>query len=1275
MMNRHQRGALFLRVWLAGLLVLGAAFAARAAGVTRPAVSITSPTGNSFTNIPVQTYTYGNPGNGNIYSAQPVPAAVVAHSVSQNAGGGSGYENGNPWGLSPFGIGLQAVTGAMVTVAGTAQGKVAVTGVWCQVNGSGWVAATALTSGWAKWGVAVNAQGAGVTTVSSTGGPYTNAYSVQAYAEDANGNFSPTSTISFYAVAADYLTLQTNGAGVISPDRNGSLVPLGQPVSLQAVPAAGSALREWESGGSLAGTNQTFKFTMGMGASYAANFRPTVAVTNLAAGQRVTNLVFTLAGRTAGGVAASNVWGQVNGGGWMAASGSNSNLWVLPVTFNPGTNTVSVYAVDGNGDFSLTNTIAVDGVVVNQLAVQLSGLGAITPNYSNAWLEVGRNYTMMAVPAAGFAFTDWRVVHENTLIIQYLQNNNVVTVTQQVPQVAGVVTNKPTLSFVMPSMGYTTPPIAFTNNGTAYVPLSLSTNTGFLAEFTDVQRPTLSVTAPVNGQRWSNSVFTIQGKASDNWAVANVQYQVNGAGWNPATGTNNWSAGITLTPGTNVIQAFATDLAGNCSLTNTVNVDYVVTAPLQLAVAGLGAITPNYSNAWLAVGQKYTVTAVPAAGFGFSNWSGSVPGGKAALSFTMASNLSLVANFLDVTRPTLAVTNAVNGQRVSNDVFTVMGRAADNWQLAGVQYQLNGGGWTNASGTANWEAALELVPGTNVFQSYALDSTGNASLTNTVNLDYVVVSQLQLSLYGAGTITPNYSNAWLEVGRNYSVTAAPATGWDFENWTDAFSDWLTNATTYQFTMQPGLALVANMGGSAPVIVTPPQNVQTSSGKSFSLSVTATGTGPLGYQWFFPGGEIFGVSDFGLAPMTGDIASAGGATLTFSKASGVLNGNYCVVVTNLFGCATSSLAAVSVVGPPGIVGYTTNVTAFPNGTAQLSVYANGYGQLSYQWMMSGTNLPFQSDSWLSMPGLMAGQYRVVVSNPYGSVISGVMTLVVTNQPVTLSGWKGVVSLGDGTSFLLSFGSNTFSQYSPDTNNDSGVGYYTYANANSDPLSGSAQLTLQYVLPVAVSNQPALSVPLSFVFDPYDASFGAPPAWTNSDSGSGGNDGGAGGIILTGFVLNSASGSVPQAEVATGGTPGTVAVPQLASEQLVTNWGDIQFSTTPSYVPGSWPGHTLRLTPLGGSLVSVYALAGTNFSESFVSTNGKTSPGAVLAGNYSAAAWSPAGAVLLLNSAILSTNVAPEYLQLQFTNSAAGNYEMDVQGTDGSTSVTHGVFGWK
>jgi hypothetical protein len=41
--------------------------------------------------------------------------------------------------------------------------------------------------------------------------------------------------------------------------------------------------------------------------------------------------------------------------------------------------------------------------------VQAAGKGTLTPNYSNAVLEVGTLCTMKATAAAGFAFTNWVV--------------------------------------------------------------------------------------------------------------------------------------------------------------------------------------------------------------------------------------------------------------------------------------------------------------------------------------------------------------------------------------------------------------------------------------------------------------------------------------------------------------------------------------------------------------------------------------------------------------------------------------------------------------------------------------------------------------------------------------------------------------------------------------------------------------------------------------------------------------------------------------------------
>jgi len=67
---------------------------------------------------------------------------------------------------------------------------------------------------------------------------------------------------------------------------------------------------------------------------------------------------------------------------------------------------------------------------------------------------------------------------------------------------------------------------------------------------------------------------TASGKAKDNVGVSNVWVQFNGAGWNAATSSNeysNWTAaGPALLTGGNLVQAYAVDAAGNVFLTNTV---------------------------------------------------------------------------------------------------------------------------------------------------------------------------------------------------------------------------------------------------------------------------------------------------------------------------------------------------------------------------------------------------------------------------------------------------------------------------------------------------------------------------------------------------------------------------------------------------------------------------------------------------------------------------------------------------------------------------------
>jgi len=85
------------------------------------------------------------------------------------------------------------------------------------------------------------------------------------------------------------------------------------------------------------------------------------------------------------------------------------------------------------------------------------------------------------------------------------------------------------------------------------------------------------------------------------------------------------------------------------------------------------------------------------------------------------------------------------------------------------------------------------------------------------------------------------------------------------------------------------------GGSAPYVTTPPASQSASAGASVAFSVLATGTSPLSYQWRMNGTNLPG-------------ATANAYTLTNAQAADV--GNYSVLVTNSYGAATSSIAALT-----------------------------------------------------------------------------------------------------------------------------------------------------------------------------------------------------------------------------------------------------------------------------------------------------------------------------------------------------------------------------
>jgi len=90
-----------------------------------------------------------------------------------------------------------------------------------------------------------------------------------------------------------------------------------------------------------------------------------------------------------------------------------------------------------------------------------------------------------------------------------------------------------------------------------------------------------------------------------------------------------------------------------------------------------------------------------------------------------------------------------------------------------------------AGSSSNRLVTLTPVPGqvgtANVTLTVS-DGSSTASTTFQVTVNELS-SQLSLTKNGQGTVTPDLNNTTLVIGKSYTVTAKPATGYEFGGWT------------------------------------------------------------------------------------------------------------------------------------------------------------------------------------------------------------------------------------------------------------------------------------------------------------------------------------------------------------------------------------------------------------------------------------------------------------------------------------------------------------
>jgi hypothetical protein len=319
----------------------------------------------------------------------------------------------------------------------------------------------------------------------------------------------------------------------------------------------------------------------------------------------------------------------------------------------------------------------------------------------------------------------------------------------------------------------------------------------------------------------SNALLLLKGTVTDKVAVDCVCYQLNTNSWTLATPSNswsNWTASVTLNPGTNTISAYALDTSGTFSPTNTVSFVYVVTGALQVTLSPPAAVNDGAqwrvdAGAFHDSGVTVSNLLVGNHALSFKSVSGFATPSNQAVS--IASNQITLATgaYRDTTRPTLTILSPTANLRVSNAVFTVTGKAADNVAVSNVLYQLNNDGWSNAVPTnhwTNWTATVTPAPGSNNLQAYAVDTSANYSLTNTVHFTYIPSATLTVKTNGLGSITPIDNGKLLAIGTNYTLNASPGHNWIFSNWVASGGEnFVSNNPVLKFAMQSNLVLQAN----------------------------------------------------------------------------------------------------------------------------------------------------------------------------------------------------------------------------------------------------------------------------------------------------------------------------------------------------------------------------------------------------------------------------------------------------------------------------------
>ena len=250
-----------------------------------------------------------------------------------------------------------------------------------------------------------------------------------------------------------------------------------------------------------------------------------------------------------------------------------------------------------------------------------------------------------------------------------------------------------------------------------------------------------------------------------------------------------------------------------------------------------------------------------------------------------SSNATLTVE--DEAAPKVTISAPANHSETTHSSIAVKGTATSKGGIDFVELLVNGNP-VSVSGTKDWTATADLVPGTNRITATSVDTNGVSSAAVTHTVFRVAGSTLTLLTNGPGRILGAAGGATLLVGRGYTVTGVPAasSGFLFSNWMSGDSPsnlvLVSENPTLHFIMSSNLVLQASFGAN------PFSNVAGSYNGLFPThysEVTETNSGFISANLTAGRGAYSArmLLDGGAYPFSGSFDLTGDATNTIRRA--------------------------------------------------------------------------------------------------------------------------------------------------------------------------------------------------------------------------------------------------------------------------------------------------------------------------------------------------------------------------------------------------------